>query len=468
MRALSLLALIALSATPAHAKRYTLKELIAKMTGEYAGVQAGRENVEAAKAALAQAQRMWLPTGELQFGFMPTPEVHCLNDQYNTPDEGTKHQRELNCVRSDIVDLTTSTSGASYAWKGIALQLNISLNQTLTTFGKIESQIGQAKAGVETAVANLGREQAEAVYNITRAYWGLKATRAAIETIDEGMEKLKDWTQKVDDQLSGKNTSRYNEGDLARLKIAIVNGEMLLLEQQKNRAYAEQALKILTNDPEADIDDSELEFADPDPPAPLAEWQGRALRLRPEIRALDSGLDGARHLRRLRIAEFLPDLTLQSNLNFGYANTIDTPQSWYMGKSNYLSGGFTVNLRQPLDFGMRAARYLQARHDELANAARRRATLLTYSTEISRAYADYVETRGRAEQIRKGEKVSRGWYRAVDNNVSSGLYNDGREMVEVLQNYFSFRLRYFQVIYDANTALAWLERTTVGVNTSAK
>jgi hypothetical protein len=122
-------------------------------------------------------------------------------------------------------------------------------------------------------------------------------------------------------------------------------------------------------------------------------------------------------------------------------------------------------LHQPLDFGPRATRLLQANHDEHATRSRNEQSVITFTTEIAKAFEDYKEARARSREMARGEKISRGWYTALDTNLSTGLFADGRELVEALQNYFSFRLRNFQALYDANLALAWLRRTT-GVDES--
>jgi outer membrane protein TolC len=473
MRPLVILAAVAF-ASQAHAAKYTLSELIAKVMRDAPAVVSQREAVAAAKANLLATQLAWLPVGEATLSLGGTPDVKCL-DRLNEdpmlrtgPGQNVPYEdkafREANCVRTNVVDLRNSPISALIPFSGVYVGLNVWLNQPLYSFGKIEAQIAAAKANVEAQEAAVAREQAEAVWNVTRAYWGVKASRAAIETLDEGIEKVREWVDKIDEQINGKNPSKYTESDLARLKVALANAEIVLVDQKRNRFYAEQALRILTDDPQADVDDAEIELEES--PLGLDEWQGRALRLRPEIRVLDGQLKGATALRKQRIAELLPDLTLNSSLQFGYAPAIDTPQNWFLNRPNILNATFQLVLRQPLDFGVRATRYKQARHDELANDLRRKASIVTYSTEIARAFADWEEARGRAQQTKRGEKISRGWYNAVDQSLSAGLYTDGREMVESAQNYFFFRLRQLQAIFDANVQLAWLRRTTGVIDVS--
>jgi outer membrane protein TolC len=459
---------VAAASAPARATKYTFAELVAKVSRDAPGVISQREAVAAAKANLKAAQLAWMPIGEATLALGGTPDVKCLDRLHEDPALRTgpgqtepyadKALREANCVRTNIVDLRNSPISQVVPFSGIYVGLTAWLNQPLFTSGKIEASIAGAKANLEAQEAAVAREQAEAVWNATRAYWGVKVTRAAIETLDEGIEKVKEWVDKIDEQISGKNQSRYTESDLARLKVALSNAEILLLDQKRNRFYAEQALKILTDDPTADVDDAEIEMEDVD--LGLDEWQGRALRLRPEIRVLDGQLKGMTALRKQRLAELLPDLHLSSLLQYGYAPAIDTPQNWFLNRPNILNATFTLMLRQPLDFGVRASRLIQARHDEAANRLRRQASVVTFSTEIARAFADWEEAKGRVQQTRRGEKISRGWYNAVDQSLAAGLYTDGREMVESAQNYFFFRLRQLQAIFDANVALAWLRRTT--------
>jgi len=460
-------ALVAGAASPAGAAKYTLAELVAKVMKDAPGVVSQREAVAAAKANLKAAQLAWLPVGELTLALGGTPDVKCLDRldpslDPNTPGQfvpySDKAQREANCIRTNIVDLRNSPISQVLPFSGVYVGVNAWLNQPLYSSGKIEAGIAVAQSNVEQQEAGVAREQAEAVWNATRAYWGVKVTRAAIETLDEGIEKVREWVDKIDEQISGKNQSRYTESDLARLKIALANAEIALIDQKRNRFYAEQALKILTNDPAADVDEGEFDMEDVE--LGLDEWQGRALRLRPEIRQLDGQLKGMTALRKQRIAELLPDLTLNSALQFGYAPAVDTPQNWFLNRPNILNATFLLVLRQPLDFGVRAARFLQARRDESASALRRKASVVTYSTEIAKAFADWEEAKGRAQQTKRGEKISRGWYNAVDQSLAAGLYTDGREMVESAQNYFFFRLRQLQAIFDANVQLAWLRRTT--------
>lgn len=461
-----LVAALLLCAGRVEASRWTLDELVKKVQTDAPSVIAARHAVESAQEGLRAAQFGWMPGGDATLFLTGSSNIKCLpphTDAASDVPNPIQSVRENNCARSTVVSLSQeNVSLADVApIHGLALQLNVNINQPLYTFGRIESQIAAARSSLDTARANLDAAQAEAAWYANKAYWGLKASRAAVDAITEATDKLREWVEEIDKQLSGQNKSRYTEADLARMKIALAYANTQLYDQQRNQAYAKEALEFLTSDSSADVDESELELLDDGDALPA--WQNKALRLRPEIHLLHASDDLARSTYKARLADLLPTLSFMSYLNVGYASSMDTPQNYYLNRPNYVNVTLGLQLYLPLDFGPRAARFLQARHDERAQLSRSQASLITYSTEIAKAYEDYQEAKSRAKECARGEKISRGWYFAVDSNVQSGLA-EAREMVEALQNYFTFRLRNFQATFDANIALAWLRRTTVGAS----
>jgi outer membrane protein TolC len=469
IRPLAFLAAL-LCASVAQASSWTLDELVKKVERDAPNVLAAQHALEAAQDNLRAAQFGWLPTGDATLGLSGSPNVKCLgphsdlNPQTDVPlPDSEQAIREQNCLRTNVVSL----NGANTNYfdiapiHGVVLQLNINLNQQLYSFGRLEAAIDAAKAQLETAKGNLEAAQAEAVWYANRAYWGLKASRAAVDALGEAVDKLKEWVQTIDDELNGKNKAKYSESDLKRMQIALAYANTQLYDQQRNLSYAKEALQFLAGEPDADIDDSDLELIDD--PAPLPTWQSRALSLRPEYHLLRANDAFARSQRKARMADLMPNLTFTSQLAYGFASSMDTPQNYYFNRPNYLNVTLGLSLTIGLDFGPKAMRFIQAKRDEEASVLRSKGSMLQYQTDIAKAWEDYNEARLRAKEAARGEKISRGWYFAVNSNVQSGLA-EAREMVEALQNYFTFRLRSFQSMYDANIALAALRRATVGAS----
>jgi outer membrane protein TolC len=467
-RVLLICTLVAVGASPAAARRYTLQELIARVESEYPGVVAGRAGVDVAEAQLAQAQRLWLPFGDASFFITGSPNVQCgqlqtVNGVADTPVfSKDQNYRQNHCDVTNVVNLQAQAGGSLYdiaPIHGVLLNLSVNLIQPLYTFGKIEAAIGLAKSNLEAQQIGVKREKADVVFNAMRAYWGVKWARAAKATLDEGIDKLREWIQKIDDTMNGANAQKYTEGDLARLKVALDNAELLALDVKRGLRFAEYALKTLSNDQTADVDEDEIEISGGEL-KDLDYYQAMALGRRPEIKQLEAGMNVARFWRRLKLAEMLPDVALASNFTYGFASSIDSPNNGFIPRPNVLGGGFGFTVRQPLDIGQRYGRFQEARSSERAAAARRDQARGGIQIEIAKAHADVEEARGREVKTKHGEKVCRGWYNAVDQSLQAGLLNDTRELTDAARSYFDFRMRHLQSIFDANIAAAWLRRTT--------
>lgn len=460
--------LLLLVAGRAHASRWTLDELVRKLKKDAPNVVSARLALESAKDALRAAQFSWLPTGDLSAGFSGSPEVRCQPLGTTDPNAWRsipQATREANCFNTNVVSLSSAGPLSDLLpIHGFYLSLNVSTSQQLYYFGRTEASIAAAQAAVDNAKANVEAAEAETLWYASRAYWGLKASRAAVDSIQEAIDKLKEWVDKIDTALNGKNIERYTEADLKRMQIALAYAKTQLYDQQRNMNYAQEALQFLAGDKEADVDEEELALIDDQ--TDLDTWQQRGLAWRPEIHSLRAGDELSRSTQKARIADLMPQLSFSLGLQYGLATAIDTPQNYFFNRANYLNASMALNLTLGLDFGPKVMRLKQARSDLQAQLAKSRYQLNTYSTEIAQAYENYVEARQRAKEIAHGEKISRGWYVSINSNVEAGLA-EAREMVESLQNFFSFHVRGFQAIYDANTAHAFLTRVTLGAHQEA-
>ncbi len=299
------------------------------------------------------------------------------------------------------------------------------------------------------------------IVNAIRAYWGLKWARAARDVLEEGITKLKEWVTKVEDEMESSNKSNYTEADLARLKVALDNAEVVLLDIKRGLAVAVTGMKVLTGDPQADVDEGELDLTEATP-RPVEYYEDAARMHRPEARMLDAGAQAAHWWKRWKFSEMLPDIGIASSFSYGYAPSVDNPANGFLAHANTLGASFALVAHSPLDFGVRLGRLAQAAADERAFRERRRQALGGISIEINKAYADYEEARQREKTLGHGEKVARGWYNIVDRNMSQGITisTDSRELTDAARTYFDFRIRHLQAILDTNMALSALHRVT--------
>lgn len=438
--------LLALAIAPqlSHAKKYTLEELLQKVNTEYPGVLAARHQLRSAETLVTQAKMNWMPQGDFSFFFTGNYDS-CRDDTGATT---TDCSVDMRSVLSRI--------------NGVAYGFDLTLLQPLYTFGKIESATKAAKAGVRVAEQQVEAAKQDVVYNAVRAYWGLKTTRAVRELIDEGLSKLKGWIDRIIEEMDGANKGGYTEADLARMKAALDSTELIRVDVNKNLLVADIGMKVLTNDDQADIDDSELRIAEV-MDQPLSYFIEAAHANRPEAKMLNEAVIAAHHIKNWKIGELLPNFGLRVTSNYrGFAVTGDGASSL----TQFLpANGIPVPmlvLNMPIDFGVRATRIQQAAADERAAVERRKWALGGIDVDVAGAYANYDEARTREKKLAHAEKVSRGWYSIVDRNMAQGLTTstDARELTDAARTYFDFRIRHMQAINDTNVTLAWLKRTT--------
>lgn len=442
---------------PAAARRYTLAELIARVNAHYPGVEAARAGVEVAKAQLSQANRLWFPSGQLSFAITGSPDIRCAGANGVVDDKLTQKGREQNCVSTTANASLTNTSDIlkTLPFHGVALSLGVTLTQPLYTFGKIESAQHLAHAGVDVANAQVEKDRADITFNITKAYWGLKWARAAFGTLDDGAGRLRGWVKRMNDDID-KGKSTYTENDLARLKIALDAAELAELDVDKAQQVALVAVRTLSGDGDADIDDDELDVADLQE-QPVSFYEDAAVVHRPEARMLAAGLQAAHASVQLQRASLTPDLGLLFGFSYGYAESVDDPQNAFMSHPNNFGASIALGVRYDLGIAQKLATIHKAHADERLLQARRQQALGGITVEIETAWQETRAARKRSDLLAHSEKVARGWYNAVDQNMQLGVA-EARDLVDAARGYFELRLRHLQSIMDVNLAIAGLKQ----------
>jgi outer membrane protein TolC len=458
------LVLLLLASAPAGAARYGREALLERARVAHPAIAAARQTLKSARIGLTQAQLGWAPIGDLSLTLAGTPEIRCYQ---NSPGEiATVPQtlREQNCLNTNYVDWLRAGAGNG-AWNatpfhGLQVAVALVVQQPLWSFGKTEAQIESARALIAGAEQSLRSAVAEAQLGALRAWLGIKWARSGLAVLDEEVAKLKDWQRAIEGDMEGKNAVGYSEADLARIKVQVDSAEIQRLDVERRLETNRALLRVALNDPAADVDDGELVLLGDG--RTVEQWQAQAVRQRPEVKQLDVAVRLAEADRRGRLADLLPDLALQTTLNYSYASAEDTPLNYFFLRNTMLDGSLTLQLHMSMDIGPRYTRLQQAQATRRAAVARREKGLYDIAVEIARAFADHGEARAREARLQRAERVAHGWYAIVDDNLQHGLSvsSDTRELTDAARNYFDFRLRHLQAVLDADLTLAWLERVS--------
>jgi outer membrane protein TolC len=443
---------------PAHAERYTLRALVAKVSKESPSVVAARAAVAMRRAQLLEQQMRWLPEGDARFFATSAPNVSCQDPM----GKGSAAARLDDCFTTNVVDLTRSAPGTSWVdrapFHGPLLNFGIALRQPIFTSLKIESAIGSAKGGIGVDEANLQTAELDVALNAVRVFTQVKTGRGVVATLETALSMALGWGDRVEREMDGANRARYTESDRIRLRMNATNMRTQVLDQQRNLNAAVEALRAITGDPQADVDESELEWDDP-PVEPPAVWRERMMEARPEMRYARAGMRYYTAWRRLQLGWALPDVALISSLGWGYSPTFDLPNLGFANlPASALGGGLGFGLRQPLDLGPKLMHFHQIDRERAMQQSRFKLGIAWWTLEVDKAWLDLDEARRRLAQNQRGERLTQGWYASVDENLALGLTVDGRELVEVILIWSGFRVRRLQSVADSVVALAQLRR----------
>jgi outer membrane protein, multidrug efflux system len=464
---IAVVALSSLLASPApvQAKAYSLAELVALARRSNPGLAANAQATAKVQAQLSEANRSWMPTGEVTSMVAPVPELKCeafpvLPDKTSlvNPITGLPVQGEQYCIRTNISETSTRFSG-------VFTRTELRLTQPLYTFGKLSAGRAAARQGLEASRSRDVGQAADVELNVKKAYFGLKAARLALEALAEGSDKLAEAEKHIKDELA-KGTGDVTQTD--RLRMATVRAELdiRIAEAQKVADDAHAGLRALMG-PEApadlDVDADPLEPTNV-PQRPLSHYEEQARLFRPEVRALDNLVASKRALSDLERRKQYPDLVVIGSVSYSYASSIDNPQNAYLNdpfNTRTPAFGGALALRLPIDIGVRNARAAQVLAEAEESVQRRREALGGIAYEVQKAYAALTEAQKRLEAVRRGERSAKAWITAVSANFATGLA-ETRDFTDALVQSFQFRIRAFQAVFDLNVAAATLSRVTGG------
>ena len=448
---ITLLLLVAHSAAAAPTK-LTLTELRQRARQYSKAVATARAGLDVRQAQKGEALALWAPVGEITYLFTATPAIQCRGPGGNA--DPTIRKQE--CV--DTVDPNTgqSVNGLGSGLHGVGMEGELKLIQPVYTFGKIEAAIEASHRGIDAARAAVDIASGDADLDVARAYWGTKAARTAILTLDGVRDELGPWIDKIEKNLD-KPKPQYTISDLERLKTALDELDIVKADLDHMHIVALAGLRALTGE-EVDVDDGELD-AEPPISRPLAALQEYSLGHRPEMRALDAGVGALQQLARVRRNQMLPDIGIAIDVLLRYSSSVETPDNTFMFQATVARFAAFLALRQPLDLFQRHAQYRVARAEAHVFEARRDEALIGMDFQLRSAYAEQDEARRRLAASEHGQKTARGWLNAVKQNLDLGTA-DPRDLADAARRYLELRLGYFKAIADANITVARLNRLT--------
>lgn len=436
--------------------RLTLPELWELAERRNPAITAGHESVRSARFTRDEQKWLRLPSGEFTGYLSWSPKVNCKRYEAGTPLGSLFTGGPGQCLETEgALNLQNDDLRNYLPIYGALLRLDLRIVQPLYTFGKLDAALKLGEVGVTLAQAQADGARADLQVNLVRAYFGLKAARAALFSVKEGQEQINKWVAQMDRDLESGKTN-FTEIDLMRLKVTESVVQVQAVDAERIIASALAAVRYLVQDADVDVADEDLQLWGREE-RELGYYLDAALRYRPELRTLRATGEGARLYKKLRVAELLPDFALVGSFNYGLASGIEDSSQAFVNHFNYIGAGLGLVMRMNLDFGPKAARLQKAIADINVFEARRREALGAGALEIERQYNDLREAQRRLAASEQAERRARGWLQGIKQNIDVGTA-ESRDMIEALRTYFEQHVAVLRSINDVNVQAAVLRR----------
>ena len=442
------------------ARSYRLDEILDLARKGNPGLAAGEQATAGIEAQLLEANRSWMPSGELNSILTYAPSIHCQDKDGNLSDQH-------NCVQTESVGANSSGFLHSITPAGVFTRTELKLVQPVYTFGKISAGVAAAESGVKASQNRQFGLVADLELNVRKAYWGAKLASEILATLNEASGYLDTAQKKIEEELA-EGSGDASVTDRLRLRTMRADIDGRILEAKRMADLAHVGLRALIGaDAPVDLEvDADPLDALQVPDRPLKRYEDEARESRPEVKALDHMVAAKRALAQLESRRQYPDLVLIGTAAYAYTSSVDTPQNAYFNDPFHaLGAGIAAGFRMPLDLGVKSARAAKLQAEAKEAEQKRREALNGIAFEVEKAHTELTEASKRTKVMQKGEKAGRQWIAAVAQNIAVGVA-EAKDFSDALLAFFQARVRYLQSMYDYNMAAAALTRAS-GVDVTA-
>ncbi len=342
---------------------------------------------------------------------------------------------------------------------GAAVNIDISAQLPLYTFGKIDAGKRAAGHGVEARSALLDGQRNQAAFDVARAYWSYQTTRDAEKSIDEMRDRIASARKQAQEMLDDKS-DQITAADAARLDYIADELEAQSAQALANQRLAEVALKLLVGRmPEEPLDVARETVPMPPEMPSLESLLEKARGLRPDLRAAAENVAAHEALLDLEKANYYPDLALVGGFNFTDTSNASSPNNAPFAYDPYhaLGGYLAFALRGSFDIPQKMARVRQVAAGLHEAQATQVGAERLVRLEIEQALGDLLSARGRSIHYVSGAARAKRLLIKGALALDSGLGQAFDMMIDALL-YSRAEGERLKSLLDAQIAWAGLER----------
>ncbi|HWB13946.1 MAG TPA: TolC family protein [Pirellulales bacterium] len=334
----------------------------------------------------------------------------------------------------------------------------LSLVQPLWTGRKIRYRNQQATLGVQIAMRDAAKSRQEAIFSVTRAYYGALLAQELVAVADQS-SALFNTVVNVTDNLIQDGDEYVTMPDMLRARALAdtVASERITAEKSRDLAIAalHQAMGVPIDAP--------LELADrrlriDQRKVELPEVLPSAMVRRPELAKAQIGVQIVDLQRRLARAAFSPEVSL-----FGTYINLQGQQAFLdPNNPNLLAAGLSVQM-PVFEGGRRLAESRKAADQQVQARQGRELARQLVALEVRQACLEYEEMRDRLRPISRAARDAQQaldgyWSQFAGDQIADEKYPDFfRDLLTTRLLLTQAQVQYYQVVFGHNLAVAKIE-----------
>ncbi|HLR77251.1 MAG TPA: TolC family protein, partial [Balneolaceae bacterium] len=341
-------------------------------------------------------------------------------------------------------------------------QAKIEILQPVFTWGALKNAVKASRAGAEASLNKFEITQNKTAFRLYKLYQSYLLSLEISFILDEAQDKLENVIAEFE-KARKEEDSELSESDLFQLKVFQSEFGVRSGEVHVNADYIQQVWNFVLGDETADVVYMpDTYFLDPveNSIKSLTFYKERAVSERPEVLALNEGIQAAKYGLEATKAKNLPALFV--GFTGTYIHTPNPPLGSYAFKfdeTNFAEATLGIGFRQNLDFwGMKFdvdKSKIQLKKAKYSKQAATQGIILDLMEKYKDASASKIEV----EKLREAHTTAKRWLRQEQLDYDLGTVNT-KDLIDALKKELMLRVQLKQAIYDFNVNMAELYKAS--------
>ncbi|MDZ7773421.1 MAG: TolC family protein [Balneolaceae bacterium] len=366
-------------------------------------------------------------------------------------------------VKSDRTDLSENEyyldPNLDNDWEnwGLYTRAEVSAVQPVFTWGALSSAVKAAEAGADAARHEFDSRQAGLELRLYELYHSYMMTRELQRLLDEARGRIEEITSQLE-QMQEEGNQDFDQSDLFKFRVFRSEFDMRAAEVRENMDYIRRIWNYVLQADPGTVYVPEPQFLDPvnNVLRELSYYRGNALKSRPELQGIDSGIRAAEFGLKATRSQALP--TLFVGLSGSYANTPNRPRQsnpFIINNTNYATGALGFGIRQNLDIFGISTRIERSRIQLEQAQDARSAAMDGIVLELNDHYKNASLSRSRLERLDEALTTTKEWLRQEQLDYDLG-FGDTKDLLDALRKELELRVQIEREVFEHNKNMAEL------------